>query len=97
MRTEDEVGGRGGPLELARRTIAAFVHVLLRGRRSPRRAHVEQVDEEVIRERLGPGGEHAVLRLPEIRVQGAESADENGHLRRSQPQHVGPFEKMRLR
>ena len=48
VRAEHEVGGRCGPLHLAGRTVCTLVHVLLPGRRSPGRAHVEQVHEEVI-------------------------------------------------
>src|SRR6266540_337907 len=46
VRTEDEVDGGGGPLELARGAIATLVHVLSRGGCLPLRAHVEQVHEE---------------------------------------------------
>ena len=97
VRAEDEVGGRRGPLGLARRAIAALVHVLVRGGRSPRRAHVEQVHEEVVGQRLGPVGEDAVLRLPEVRVQRAHAADENRHLGRGQLQEVGPVQQAGLR
>ena len=60
VRTEDEVDGGGGPLDLARGAVAALVHVLGRVGRLPLGAHVEQVDEEVVGQRLGPVGEDAV-------------------------------------
>src|SRR3712207_8696228 len=59
VRTEDEVDGGGGPPDLAGGAIPALVHVLGRGGRRPLRAHVEQVDEEVVRQRPGPVGEDA--------------------------------------
>ena len=62
VRAEDQVDGGGGPLDLARAAIAALVDVLGVGRR-PLRAHVEQVHEEVVGQRLGPVGEDAVLRI----------------------------------
>jgi hypothetical protein len=48
-------------------------------------AHVEQVDEEVVRQRLGPLGEDAVRGLPGIRAQEAKAADENRLLALSRP------------
>src|SRR5579885_3709550 len=77
--TEDEVDGGTGPLDLARRAIATLVHVRIRGGGLPLGAHVEQVHEEVVGQRPGPVGEHAVLGLPEVGVQGAHAADEHGH------------------
>ena len=60
VRAEDEVDGGGGPLDLARGAVATLVHVLGRAGRLPLRAHVEQVHEEVVGQRLGPVGEDAV-------------------------------------
>ena len=63
-RAEDEVDPGAGPADVAGRPIATLEHVLgLRGR-LPLRAHVEQVDEEVVGQRPGPVGEHAVWRTP---------------------------------
>ena len=61
---EDEVDAGGGPLQLAGGAVAAFEDVRVGRRRLPLRAHVEQVDEEVVGQRLRPVGEDAVLRLP---------------------------------
>src|SRR5690348_450332 len=61
VRTEDKVDGGARPLDLARLAVATLVHVLGRGGRLPLRAHVEQVEEEVVGQRLGPVREHAVL------------------------------------
>ena len=62
--------GRRGcrPLQLAGLAVAALEHVLGLGDRLPRRAHVEQVDEEVVGQRPGPLGEHPVLRPADIGV-----------------------------
>ncbi len=62
VRTEDEIDTRAGPLEFARFAIAAFEHVRVLRDRLPLRAHVEQVHEEVVGQRLGSLGEDAVLR-----------------------------------
>src|SRR5437867_6553394 len=51
VRTEDEVAGGGGPLELARGAIATLVHVLSRGGCLPLRAQVEHGHEEVVGQR----------------------------------------------
>ena len=75
MRAEDEVGGRGRPLDLARGAVATLVHVLRRAGRLPLRAHVEQVHEEVVGQRLGPVGEDAVLRLADVGIEGPHAAD----------------------
>ena len=80
VRTEDEVDGGGGPLDLARGAIATLEHVLSRDGCLPLRAHVEQVHEEVIGQRLGPVGEDAVSGLPGVGVQGPHAADEDRHL-----------------
>ena len=97
VRAEDEVDGRGRPLDLARRAIATLVHVLGRGGRPPLRAHVEQVHEEVVGQRPGPVGEDAVRGLPVVGVQRPHAADEHRHLGRGQRQQVGPVEQQRLR
>src|SRR5260370_19358421 len=60
VRTEDKVNTGASPLDLARLPVASFVHgsraVRLR-RRLPLRVHVEQIDEEIIRQHLRPIGE----------------------------------------
>jgi hypothetical protein len=53
-------------------------------------AHVEQVHEEVVGQRLRPLGKDAVLGLSEVGLQYAHAADENGYLGRGQRQQVGP-------
>ena len=68
MRAEHEIGGRGAPLPLARGAIASLVHVLSRGRGPPRRAHVEQVHEEVVGQRLGPAVRYAAEELSALGV-----------------------------
>src|SRR5579875_3812160 len=56
---EDQVHPAAGPLDRAGGRVPALEGVrVLRGR-LPRRAHVEQVDEEVIGQDAGPGGEDA--------------------------------------
>ena len=62
----------------------------------PLRAHIEQVDEEVVGQRLGALCGDAVRRLPEVRVQHAQAADENRQLGRSRSQQLGPVEQQLL-
>ena len=52
VRAEDQVDAGAGPLDLARLAVAALVDAVGAGGRLPLRAHVEQVDEEVVRQRL---------------------------------------------
>src|SRR4029077_17237763 len=56
VRTEDEIDTRAGPLALARLAIAPFEHVLGVRCRLPLSAHVEQVHEELVGQRLRPFG-----------------------------------------
>ena len=96
MRTEDQVDTRAGPLEFVRLPVAPLVHAFRAGGRLPLRAHVEQVDEEVVGQRLRPLGEDAVLGLPGICAQDAQAADENRHLRRRQRQQLRPIHQQLL-
>src|SRR5215475_15039274 len=48
VRTEDQVDARAGPFDPVRLAVAPLVHAF-RASRLPLRAHVEQVDEEVVR------------------------------------------------
>ena len=52
VRTEDQVDARAGPLDRLGLAVAALVHAVGVGR-LPFRAHVEQVDEEVVGQRPG--------------------------------------------
>src|SRR5690348_7845168 len=62
VRTEDQVDGRGRPLNRPRAAVAALVRVVPCGW-LPLRAHVEQVDEEVVGQRLRLLRKNAVSRL----------------------------------
>src|ERR1700680_4302665 len=84
VRTEDQVDAGAGPLDLARLPVAPLVHAFGASGRLPLRAHVEQVDEEVVRQRPWPLGKDAMFGLPEVSIQGARAADENRHLGGSQ-------------
>ena len=93
VRTEDEVDTGAGPLEFARCAITTLEHVAGFRVRLPRRAHVEQVHEEVIGERFWPMGEDAVLGLSDVCIQDAHAADENRHLRRGQRHELSPIDQ----
>jgi hypothetical protein len=97
MRTEDEVDGGGGPLDLARRAVATLVNVLSRDGCLPLRPNVEEVPEEVVGQRLGPLGEDAVRGLSAVGLQDPHATNENRHLRSGQRQHVGPVQQQGLR
>jgi hypothetical protein len=61
VRTEDQVNTGASPLEFARRAITPLEHIMILRNCMPHRAHVEQIHEEVVGERLWPPGEDAVL------------------------------------
>jgi len=63
-------------LIFARRAIAPLIHAFGCRGGLPLRIHVEQVDEEIIGQRLGPVGEDAVFGMPEVSIQGAQATDE---------------------
>ena len=93
VRTEDEVDTGAGPLEFARCAITTLEHVFVFRACIPGRAHVEQVHEEVVRQRPGALGEDAVLGLSEIGIQDSQAANENRHLRRRQRQQLRPVDQ----
>ena len=84
VRAEDQIDNGARPLELARRPVAPFQHDFGCGGLLPVRAHVEEIHEEVIGQRLGSFGENTVLGLADVRIQRAQPADQNGHLRGGQ-------------
>ena len=86
VRTEDQVDTGARPFEFARCAITTLEHVFVLRGCLPRRAHVEQIHEEVIGECLWPLGENAVLGLSEVGIQDAHTANENRHLRSGQCQ-----------
>ncbi len=89
--TEDQVDTGAGPLELAGGAVAQLIHAFGGRGGLPLRLHVDQVDEEVIRQRPRPLGEDAVLGLPEVRIQSAHAADENRHFGSRQRQQLRPI------
>src|SRR5215469_13870650 len=58
VRSEDQIDTGSGPLLLLRLPVTAFVCVV--AGLLPLRVHVEQVDEEVVRQFSGSGGKDAV-------------------------------------
>src|SRR4051812_40091968 len=71
VRTEDQVDACSGPLERVRLAVTAFVLTFLTGGRLPLCAHVQQVDEEVVRQNSGSRGEDTVLGIACIRAEHA--------------------------
>ena len=52
------------------------------------RAHLQEVDEEVVGQRSGPLGEDAMLGVSGIGAEDAEAADQDGHFGRGQRQEL---------
>ena len=97
VRTEDQIDAGAGPLRFARFAVVAFEHIRVGRSRLPRRAHVEQVDEEVVGQRLRPLGEDTMLGLTVVCTQDAQAADKNRHLRRGQRQQLRLVDQQLLR
>ena len=66
-----------GPFDLARLAVAPLIDPFSALDRLPFRAHVEQVDEEVVGQRSRPLGEHAVLGAAGIGAKDTQAADQN--------------------
>src|SRR6201999_1188462 len=71
--TEDKVDARAGPLEFTCFTITPFKHVLGVRDRLPLRAHIEQVEEEVVGQRLRSLGEDAMPCLSDVGIQDTQA------------------------
>src|SRR6266567_9497414 len=65
VRTEEEIDARAGPFDFLRRPITPLINPFGCRRGLPLRVHIEQVDEEIIRQRLRPAGEDAMFGVPE--------------------------------
>src|SRR3954451_22560946 len=61
--------------------------------RGPRRAELEQVDEEVVRQRADAVGEDTGRRATGVGPQDAQAADEDRHLRGREAEQVGPVDE----
>ena len=96
VRAEDQVDAGAGPLDRFGLAVAALVHAVGAGR-LPFRAHVEQVDEEVVGQRPRLLGEDAVLGAAGIGAEHAQAADEHRHLRSGQRQQLRPIHQRLLR
>ena len=88
MRAEDQVDAGAGPADRVGLPVSALVHAFGAGGRLPLRAHIEQVDEEVVGQRPRPLGEDAVGGAPGVGAEHAQAADQNRHLRRRQPHQL---------
>ena len=81
---EDEVDGGGRPRDGAGGAVAALVDVLGRRRRSTRCPCRAGCTKKSLRQRARPVGEHSVRRVPGVRAEHPQPADEHRHLRRRQ-------------
>src|ERR1700733_9654677 len=86
--TEDKIGTRRRPLHFACLAISSFKHVLRVRGRLPRRSHIEQVNEEVVRQSLWPLSEDAILGLSHVDIQHPQARNKNGQLRRCQREQL---------
>src|SRR5689334_21994484 len=94
VRAEDQVGTGAGPPDLAALAVAAFEDAV--GCGLPLGRHVEQVDEEVVRQRARLPGEDAVLGAAGIGAEDPQPADKDGHLGRRQGQQLSAVDKLLL-
>src|SRR5581483_8041196 len=89
VRAEEQIDAAGGPLQFAGVAIASFVRATIPvGSGLPLRVHVEQVYEEVIRQRLRTLREHPVLRVPEVCIEHAKTTDEHRHFRSGESEQL---------
>src|SRR5215470_16625043 len=79
MRTEDEIDTRARPVRLVRRSVVALVHAFS-AVGLPTRAHVEKVDEEIVRQGSRLFSEDAVFGSSSIRPQHSQTTDQCCHL-----------------
>src|SRR6202047_3161530 len=79
VRTEDQVNTGAGPLDRLRLAVAPLV-LVIGASRLPLRAHVEEVDEEVVGQRFWLLREDAVLRRAGIGAEHAQAAYKYRHL-----------------
>ena len=86
--TEHEVHAGGRPLDVTGRAVAHLEGVLQLRRGLHDIGHVEQVDEEVIGQRLGLGREHAGGRLAVVGIEHAQTTDEHGHFGRGEAEEL---------
>ena len=96
MRAKNEVDTRAGPFLVARSTVRALVDAVI-AERLPCIGHVEQIDEEIVRELSHSFGKDAVLRSAGVRSQNAKAANENCHFRCGQAQKIGTVDQRFLR
>src|ERR1700688_1730462 len=96
VRAEHEVDARPGPLDRAGLAVGSFEHGLgVRGR-LPLRAHIQQVDEEVIRQHARPVREYAMGGPVSVDVDRAQATDQHGQLGRGQRQQLRLVDQDRL-
>ena len=93
---EDEVDAGGGPLGRAGLAVEAGEGVAAGRDLFPLRAHVEQVDEEVVGQRLGARGEDAVFLAVGVGAEDAQAADEHRHLGRGEGEQLRLVDEQRL-
>src|SRR6202042_2161675 len=88
VRAEDEIDACAAPLDFTRLPVAPLVDAFRTLGRLPFRAHVEQVDEEVVGQRPRLLGEDAVLGPSNVSAKCSQAAYESRHLRRGQPEQL---------
>src|SRR5262252_11200968 len=71
VRAKDQVDGGACPLLRAGGAITPLVHVRIRGGCLPLCTHVQQIHEEVVRQRPRMFGEDTISRVPGVSIQGA--------------------------
>ncbi len=90
VRTEDQIDTRAGPLDVVRLPIASFEHVAGVRYRLPLRAHIQQVDEEVIGQQAGRSVKTPWVEPSTLMLIRAQTTDQHRSVRARSGSAVAP-------
>ncbi len=97
VRAEHEIDGSALPFDLTRLAVTSFEEVLADGGLLPHGAHVQQVHEEVVGQRLGSLREDAKFQVVSVGIQDSHAADQHGHLRSREREQVCSIDQQLFR
>jgi len=93
MRTEDQINARAFPFQRPSLTVAALICI---AGQLPVRTHVQQADEEVVRQRAHSISEDATPAVIAVGAQHAQATHQHGHLWRRQSKQLSPVQQQFL-
>ncbi len=96
MGAEHQVNTCGGPLWRTGLAVRAIEQLGTTGDGLPLRAHVQQVDEKVIGQRLRALGQNAMGRAVDVGAKHPQAADQSGHLGGGQGEQLRLVDQQRL-